>query len=212
MNAKCRACVTAGTFIATVVWLLSGCFSRSQPTKFYLLQSTLGLQTGEVRSASGEMKIGIGPIVLPEFLDRPQIVTRIGENEHQIDEFNQWAESLTFSIARVLGENLAILLATDNIFLFPWRGSTQLDYQVKVGIIRFGGTPGGTAVLDVLWTIYKGNDAKELLDMKKSSFSRSTGGEGYESLVTAQNKMLEDFSREIARVITAIPKEDSKAE
>jgi uncharacterized lipoprotein YmbA len=152
-------------------------------------------------------RIGIGPINLPEYLDRPQIVTRIGENEHQLDEFNQWAESLTFSIARVLGENLSILLATDNIFLFPWRGSTQIDYQVKVGVIRFTGTPGGNAVLDVLWTIYKGNDAKELIDMKKSSFSQSTGGEGYEALVSAQNKMLEDFSREIAETIKALPKE-----
>lgn len=211
MDTKCCTRVTLGISLAALL-ILCGCFARSQPTKFYLLQSTLGLQAGEVRSASGEMKIGIGPIVLPEYLDRPQIVTRIGENEHQIDEFNQWAESLTFSIARVLGENLAILLSTDNLFLFPWRGSTQLDYQVKVGIIRFGGTPGGTAVLDVLWTIYKGNDAKELIDMKKSRFNLSMGGEGYESLVTAQNKMLEDFSREIAGVITALPKEDSKAE
>ena len=180
MNPKCRARVTIGISIATLV-LLSGCLGRSQPTKFYLLQSIPSPQTGEMVTASEGLRIGIGPIDLPEYLDRPQIVTRIGENEHQLDEFNQWAESLTFSIARVLGENLSILLSTDNIFLFPWRGSTQLDYQVKVGVIRFSGTPGGNAVLDVLWTIYKGNDAKELLDMKKSSFSRSTGGAGLRS-------------------------------
>lgn len=209
MNPKCRVRVTIGISIATVI-LLSGCLGRSQPTKFYLLRSILSPQTGEMVTAQEGLRIGIGPIDLPEYLDRPQIVTRIGESEHQLDEFNQWAESLTFSIARVLGENLSILLATDNIFLFPWRGSTQLDYQVKVGVIRFSGTPGGNAVLDVLWTIYKGNDAKELLDMKKSSFSRPTGGEGYEALVSAQNKMLEDFSREIAEYINALPKSNDK--
>ena len=211
MNPKCRARVTIGISIATVI-LLSGCLGRSQPTKFYLLQAIPSPQTGEMVTASEGVRIGIGPIQLPEYLDRPQIVTRIGENEHQLDEFNQWAENLTFSIARVLGENLSILLSTDNIFLFPWKGSTQIDYQVKVGVIRFSGTPGGNAVLDVLWTIYKGNDAKELLDMKKSSFSRPTGGAGYEALVSAQNKMLEDFSREIAGAITALPKDDVKTE
>jgi len=211
MNPKCRARLTIGISIATLV-LLSGCLGRSQPTKFYLLQSIPRPQTGEMVTAKEGLRIGIGPIQIPEYLDRPQIVTRIGENEHQLDEFNQWAENLTFSIARVLGENLSILLSTDNIFLFPWRGSTQLDYQVKVGVIRFSGTPGGNAVLDVLWTIYRGNDAKELLDMKKSSFSRSTGGEGYEALVSAQNKMLEDFSREIAGAITALPKDAVKTE
>ena len=207
MDTKCRAWVTLGIFLATVM-VLCGCLGRSQPTKFYLLQSIPSPQTGEMVTANEGLRIGIGPINLPEYLDRPQIVTRIGENEHQLDEFNQWAESLTFSIARVLGENLSILLSTDNIFLFPWRGSTQIDYQVKVGVIRFSGTPGSNAVLDVLWTIFKGNDAKELLDMKKSSFSQSIGSEGYEALVSAQNKMLEDFSREIAGTIKALPQEN----
>ena len=192
--------------LATLL-VLGGCFNRTQPTKFYLLHSLSNPQAVEIVVEKKDMRIGIGPIQLAEYLDRPQIVTRLSENEIQLDEFNQWAEPLKFSISRVLAENLSSLLNTDNIYIFPWRGYTQIDYQVKVDVIHFNGIPGDNAVLDVFLTISEGNTGRDVVEMKRSTFSQPTG-EGYEALVSSMSRMIEDFSRETSEEIKAISQDE----
>jgi uncharacterized lipoprotein YmbA len=58
------------------------------------------------------MSIGINPIVVPAYLDRPQIVTRIGANELEMAKFHCWAEPMEDSLGRVLAEDLSNLLFT----------------------------------------------------------------------------------------------------
>ena len=38
--------------------------------------------------------IGVGPVKFPEYLDRPQMVTKNKEGILKFDEFNRWGESL----------------------------------------------------------------------------------------------------------------------
>ena len=57
--------------------------------------------------------IGVGPITVPKYLDRPQIVTRSGRNQLALGEFDRWAEPLQDNVLRVLAENLAFLIPTD---------------------------------------------------------------------------------------------------
>jgi uncharacterized lipoprotein YmbA len=197
--------------LVTTLMVLCGCLGRSQPTRFYLLRPTLSLQTREMLSPKEGLRIGVGPISLPEYLDRPQIVTRIGESELLIDEFNQWAESLTFSFERILAENLSILLFTDNLYVFPWLGSTQIDYQVKVDIIRFNGIPAGKAILETQYTIFEGG-SREILERNVSTYNRPTDVQNYESLALSMSQVLEDLSREIAQTIRALPKKDKPLE
>jgi len=49
--------------------------------------------------AIGDATIGLGPIRLPELLDRPQIVIRTGSNRLQLAEDRRWAESLAENIS-----------------------------------------------------------------------------------------------------------------
>jgi uncharacterized lipoprotein YmbA len=145
----------------------------------------------------------IGPIELPKYLDRPQIVTRTSRNELQLAEFNQWAEPLKDNISRVLADNLSILLSTDRIAIFPRKRFSPIEYQVAIEVIQFEGDPGRNATLTASWTIF-GEDRKQVLLMKKSSFSESTDGPGYEALVSAKSRALGKLSQEIAEAIQAI--------
>jgi uncharacterized lipoprotein YmbA len=190
-------------FLITLM-ALCGCLGRSQPTRFYLLQPISSIPAGktDVEKAQG-MRIGVGPLSIPEYVDRPQIVTLVGPHELDLADFDQWSEPLQESVPRTLGENLSTLLSTQHIYLYPWKGSMPIDYQIEVDIIRFDATRGGDAVLNARWTILAG-DSKEILVRKHSAVTQEAGGLGYEDLVAAESRLLETLSREMAAAIKSI--------
>lgn len=190
------------TVLTIVVLLmhLAGCAS-SAPSRFYVLSPLASSKAElEILKDEGCIAIGIGPVELPAYLDRPQIVTRVSENELNLAEFDKWAEPLKDNFSRVLVENLSTLLCADAISIFPWKGPTPIDYQVEVTVIRMDGNVGGNASLVARWAIFRENDRKMLLT-RQSSFSRLLSSEGYKALVSAQSRAIADLSREIAEAI-----------
>ena len=189
--------------------LVSGGCATTEPSRFYTL-SPLAISGTETRAeAPGHgITIGVGPIKLPEHLDRPQIVTRTSRNELDLAEFDRWAGSLADDFSRVLAENLSILLSTDRVSLYPWRKSVPIEYQVVVDVTRFDGKLGGNAWLIVRWTVFGGRK-KKVLFMQKSSISEPSGAQGYEVMVAAQSRALGHLSREIAEAIKTISGEVS---
>jgi uncharacterized lipoprotein YmbA len=186
--------------IVALLMHLAGCAS-SAPTRFYVLSPLASSKSeSQILKDEGCITIGVGPVELPAYLDRPQIVTRVSENELNLAEFNKWAEPLKDNFTRVLVENLSTLLCADAISIFPWKGSTPIDYQVEVTVIRMDGNVGGNASLVTRWAIFREKDKKMLL-MKQSSFSRLLNSQGYQALVSAQSGAIADLSREIAEGI-----------
>lgn len=61
-------------------------------------------------AAGKEETIGVGPVSIPDSLDRSQIATLSGGNEVIIAEFDRWSGSCRDEIARVMTENLSALL------------------------------------------------------------------------------------------------------
>ncbi len=184
---------------------MGGC-ATTQPSKFYVLSPleaslpkspTAGVNTG--------LGIGIGPINLPPYLNRPQIVIRATRNELDLSEFHKWAEPLQDSIPRVLGENLSILLSTDRLAFFPWKGSRSIDYQVVVEILRFEATTNGEASLEARWQIREGTD-RTVLVIKKSQFRSSATDGGHEAIVSGLSDNLAELSRTIAKTIKTLKK------
>nr|NIO09492.1 hypothetical protein [Deltaproteobacteria bacterium] len=175
--------------LGTSLIVLEGC-ARTDPSRFYTLSplAISGPET-EIETPGHGVAIGVGPIKLPEHLDRPQIVTRTSRNELELAEFDQWAGSLAGDFLRVLAENLSILLSTDRVSLYPWRKSVPVKYQVVVDLAHFEGELGGNALLVARWTVFGGGD-KKLLLMEKSRISELSGGRGFEAMVAAQSRAL----------------------
>jgi len=190
--------------LGAVMALLWGCASTTQPSKFYVLSVlTQPKATTQVTTSNADMLIGIGPVTLPAYLNRSQIVTRTSENELKLAEFHLWAEPLKENIARVLMESLSNLLNTNRIVTYPWRTSISVAYQITLDVVRFDVGSDGNAVMNVYWTVYD-KDGKEELLKKKSIFRESSGSKDYHSIVAAQNRTLMEFSREIASTIKKI--------
>jgi len=191
--------------LGTLLMNMGGC-ATTQPSKFYVLSPleasfpktpTDGSKTG--------LALGIGPIDLPPYLDRSQIVIRATRNELHLSDFHKWAEPLQDSIPRVLGENLSILLSTDRLTLFPWKGSLSFDYQVAVEIIRFDAYMNGETTLEARWQIIEEKD-RAVLVIKKSQFRSSAGDAGYEAMVSGLSDNLAELSRTIAKTIKTLKK------
>ncbi|UCH21929.1 MAG: membrane integrity-associated transporter subunit PqiC [Deltaproteobacteria bacterium] len=194
----------AAIVVAAIAMGLGGCASISPPANFYVLSSITesGTSPAPVGNES-KIAIGVGPVNIPDYLDRSQIVTRSSPNELKVAAFDRWAESLKSSFPRVLTENLSALLNTNQVAVFPWRKAIGIEYQVIVDVVRFDATIGGNAVLVARWRIL-GNGGNKLYVIKKSTFTVSTNTDDYAELVSAQSQTLTDFSREIAEAIKAI--------
>jgi len=189
---------TALSLVVSLV-VLGGCLGGSSPpSRFYLL-SPLPPSEAAAAAASG-VAIGVGPVTIPEYLNRGQIVTRTGENRLELAEFDRWAEPLQKNLARVLVLNLSTLLSTDRVALHPWNRSTLMDYQVIVDVGRFEAGPDGAASLLARWSIVDGADRK-ILRMRKSRFREPIADESYEATVASMSRAAAALSREIAGAI-----------
>jgi uncharacterized protein len=179
---------------------LAGCMSVADPTKYYVLSST---PPGEPTptSAASSVAVGVGPVLIPGYLDRVQIVTRDANDEVAVAMYDRWAESLESGIAQVVADNLGAYVGSERIAVFPWRGGVArvLDYQVVIVVLRFEGWPGRQATLDARWRLV-GKDGNELA-VKRSTINEPVAGQGYQGLIQGMNRLLSSLAREIASEI-----------
>ncbi len=193
-----------GSMILVVcVIFLNGCAGSSKPSEFYLLRSLPASQdTGMTASETGSPSILIGPVTLPAYLDRNQIVSLAGDHKLVLNEFTRWAEPLQDNFYRVLVENLSLLLNTPQVYAFENRGSTQADFQIVVDVTRFDTAAGGDAYLTAFWSV-AGKEGSVIMQ-RKSVFHAAVSSTGTADVVDAQNRTLTEFSREIASAIQSL--------
>ena len=176
--------------------LVAGCGTSPTPNFFHLEKNADVTLTGIERGTA----IGVGPVTIAQYLDRPQIVTRAGSHRLLMSEFNRWSEPLKNSISRVISVSLSTQLQTTRVYLIPRRNkSIPLDYQIAIDIARFDGELGSDARLVARWSLYD-TDNKVILT-KVSIISVASEGTDFESLVAAENRALQRLSTEIAEAI-----------
>jgi uncharacterized lipoprotein YmbA len=193
----------AGFVVIACFVLLVGCLGKGtqKPTEFYLLQPlNSSIEKQEVSVGEGVV-LGIGPVRVRDYLNRPQIVTRTRTNEVRIHDFSYWGEPLSTNFTAILAQNLSVLLTTDRILIFPYRSKQELplEYQVAVNVIRFDGEPGVEATLLVQYYIleFKENERKQVV-AKQPLFRKALADKSFENLVTTMSDLVADLSRDIA--------------
>lgn len=189
-------CILLGSLL-----LLTAC-GGSAPTRFYTLAP---ISAPTAQSQGPELAVGLGPVELPKTMDRTQIVTRTDQNELKLADFDRWAEPIQDNFTQVLAENLALLLPSQRVVVYPWSHARALDYQVTVRVVRFDRTAGGDAVLKARWSILGPAKENELL-ARESSYTVHPAGEDYHATVAAMNQALNDFSRDVAAAVHGLRK------
>ncbi|MEM7024234.1 MAG: PqiC family protein [Pseudomonadota bacterium] len=184
--------------LALIMVVISAC-SQTPPTEFYTLSS---IQRPPSEPRIPKTVVGVGPVVLPDYLDRPQIVTRASGNRVMLAEFNSWVEPINSMFTRVMVENLSLLLASDDVVTLPQRRPLRLNYQVEVDVIRFDADLDNRALLDARWKVF-GLDGDRLIDEGHATIVEpaSEDSGGYEGVVAAMSTALAQLSTDIAGVI-----------
>jgi len=174
-----------------------GC-ATSPPTKFYLLSSVPvpNLETGDTQSRQPTI-IRVDAVVIPSYLDRGEIVTRVSKNEIRLADLNQWGESLRDNLTNILALNLSRLLPAKGFAIFPFKCPSPVDYQISVEIVQMDGSLDGEVHLTAQWSILEGKKGNIMIT-RKSRFKASKAPSNYGELVAAQSRLVEALSREIA--------------
>jgi len=182
-------------FLLVGVILAAGCLGpRADLSAFFLLSSPPTLTEG----APVPVVLGIGPVTLPGYLDRPQIVVRVSENEIALTESDRWAEPLVQNLARALEEDLQRLMPSSSYVDYPWYASSAPDYGISLDVRRFEADAAGRVVLDATWELTADGDAVE---SRATVIEESASTPDRAAAVAAQSRALAELSREIASAV-----------
>lgn len=188
---------------ALALLALSAC-GASKPSQFYVLDAMSPNESSRESISIGRgLAIGLEPVNMPEYLDRPEIVSRGSGNQLELGEFDRWAEPLDRNIERVVARNLSVLLDTDRVFVMPVRRPLDLRYRVVIDILRFNLVKEGETLLEVRWAVLDGESERELM-IATSSHGQPVAVQSYDSVVSSMNANLAELSREIATAISSL--------
>ena len=142
--------------------------------------------------------IGLGPIRVPEYLNRPQIIVAVTPNQYLLSEDHRWAERLDQNISLALYQVLPGQLNTDRVVRYPWAQRQVVDYQVGMDIVEFNVDASGQSRLIVQWFIkHKDNTIMD----KRSEYQYPGSSSDYELIVKAQSQCLTQFGLEISQTL-----------
>jgi len=198
-------CYCTVTSVVCLALVLSGCMSASNsPTpRFYMLQAVDGNQVSKKTNIASDVVIGVGPVKIPEYQDRPQIVTQDEEKMLKFAQFDRWGEPLDLGMMRLIGENLAVMLPEAKFTLYPWNSSVPVKYQVVVEIIQLDSDLDKDMFLVAQWLVIDVKNAKTMI-IKRSEFRQSIVPQNYSGLVKALSMTCASLSSEIAETLAAL--------
>ena len=185
--------------VAVLVTL--GACGTSPPSRYYALESA-GFDA--VADGPDSIVLGVGPIRVPEYLERPQIVTRRQNRELHIDDFNRWAEPVGKAQLAILASNLDGLLENVIVLAYPYGRIADYEYRLVARVERFDMDASGSTVLEVQWSISSAS-GDPIVQPRRSRFAISGGDPGDPGSVAAgMSRCLTDFSREVATAFAAM--------
>ncbi len=168
--------------------LITGCaFRTSPPVKLYVLPST----SVESRAALVQETLGLFPIRLPRYLERPQIVTVEPNGQVHAAEFHRWAEPLDAGVSRLLAEGLSARLKAQVVLL---SAALPVERALEVQVRDFRVTQD-QCLLAVAWRIKRNNQPSA---WHRQTLTQKVIGEGYPAIVAAMGKAVDQLAERIA--------------
>ena len=198
-----RSCAVMG--VACLALVLSGCMSvpNSPTPRFYMLQAVYKNQVSKKTNIASDVVIGVGPVKIPKYQDRPQIVTQDKEKMLKFAQFDRWGEPLDLGITRLIGENLAVMLPEAKFTLYPWNSAVPVKYQVVVEITQLDSNLDKDMFVVAQWLVIDVQNAKTLI-IKRSEFRQSIVPQNYSGLVKTLSMACTSLSSEIADAIATL--------
>jgi uncharacterized protein len=171
------------------VLLIAGCGFRSD--RFYTLSAP-----SAAPPAPRALRVGLGPVVVPAYLEQPSIATRVDANRLEYARHDRWASPLSLQVPRVLAEDLAGG-GTVSVVPYPWYPATALDVVVRVDVLAFESDGDGTAHLDATWSVVEPRTGT-VRRSDRATLSEPAAARTREAAVAALSRALAELARRIA--------------
>lgn len=185
--------------VVLLVTLVAGC-ATSPPAQFFTLTPAASGAGESLVSSPFARSIAVGPVSVPESVNRPQFVVREGQNQVIVLELQRWAEPLRDGIAESVAGYLSRALGGARVTPMTQSAANTAQLDVALDVQRFDLIVGEAAVLEVVWTIKTRNgSAAPISGRSEARESAQRSGDAYAALVAAQVRALATVSREIAQ-------------
>lgn len=176
---------------------------KSPEVRFYMLQSIDENHALQKFNIDSKAIIGLDPVKIPEYQNRPQIVTQNKDRMLTFAQFERWGESLDISLARVISENLRVMLPGTTIEMHLWNAAIPLRYQVIVDVVKLESRLDKDIFLAAQWSVIDAQNKKILL-MKRSELRLPVTPRGYFGLAKTLSAVCVSLSSEIAEGIASL--------
>lgn len=174
----CTACIQIGSDLG--------------PMHYYMLESMPEVDNSY---SNKTLTIALELVDFPDYLDRPQIVTRNGNNAIKFTDSERWAEPVQDNLMRIIRENLALTIPAINISVSPWESPSDNATKVKLVVNSFLGKLDGHTTIDIRWVIDNGLDQP----IQGHYTDQQPIGNNYQDLVVGLNKGINKFCLELAK-------------
>lgn len=181
---------------AGIAIALAGCGATPKES-FYTLASAPPVES----TAPAAMTVHVGPVAIPDEVDRTPMVIRKGPNVVDIEDFHRWAEPLKTGIPRALAANLARELGGARVSSGRL-SNPNADVRVTVDVTRFESSLTDGATLEAAWTVTPKSGAA----VNGRTLARAPAGSGdHAGVAGAHSRALEQLAREVAAAISRPP-------
>ena len=182
--------------------LSAGCGSTPKD-RFYTLAPAPGAMPPATAGAQPRTSVAIGPVRVPDAVDRPQMVVREGPNRVEILEQQRWAGSLRSEIARALVAGVGERLPDAQVSAADSQAARSAAYRVAIDVERFDAALDDSVSIQALWTVRQDNGTQ--LASGRYSASEPTGAGGYDAIAAAYARTLAGMSGVIADAVRGAP-------
>jgi uncharacterized lipoprotein YmbA len=183
---------------ALLLSMVFGCRSVTPSVDHYVLNSmAAGERPSETVGGPRSRIVAVGPIQLPSYVNRLQMVMRNGTNELEIFEFHRWADYPDRLVPQVLEDNLQVLLPQARVVGQPFPAGLRPDVTVSVRFGEWIGTADKKMRLWATWTVR--SDGEPATERSwQTRISEPISGSGFKALAAAHSRALEKLCREVA--------------
>jgi uncharacterized lipoprotein YmbA len=186
-----------------LVALAAGCLGGPTPAPLYFtLTSSAGASSAPV-AARPELGLVLGQVELPRYLDRAELVTRSGAHQLRVWNYVRWGGSLKNDVQRAVADDLARLLGTARVAVYPAEARFPVTHRVLLELLEFGSAPGQPVALRARWTI-AGPDGRALA-VGATRLEEPPASASWEDYVAAHGSALAALTREVAERIASLP-------
>jgi uncharacterized protein len=186
--------------LAALALLASACVTTSPPMRFFLLSPIE--DTALAGSTLGEALVVVGPLQLPGYLDRPQLVVRQPDGRFSLREFDRWGEPLDQLLTNTVTANLVRLTGSPRVAAFPLPGRALADRRIIGRVLRFDADASGLATLEVQWSILDAS-GEPTMPVRIDAYRAQAPGTDTAALVAVLSDVLAQFSRQLADELLA---------